>query len=102
VTLPWWAWAVLVAAALLLVTYRAGRTWRAGIREELVGFLDAEAPGLEVVDVRTREIVVRSRAGGERTLQLEPLYADAARLKAADVEGRRQIYRALLKQLRRK
>jgi hypothetical protein len=102
VTLPWWAWAVLVAAALLLLSYRAGRTWRAGIREELVGFLDAEAPGLEVVDVRAREIVVRSRAGGERTLPLEPVYADAAKLKAADAEGRRQIYRALLKQIRRK
>jgi hypothetical protein len=100
-TLPWWAWAVLVAAALLLLTYRAGRTWRAGIRKELVGFLEADAPAVEVVEVREREIAVRSRAGGERALPLEPVYADAAKLKASDVEGRREIYQALLKQIRR-
>ncbi len=97
--LPWWAWLVLAAAVALFLLARSARSWRASIRNELLAFLAAEAPELEVRVVSEREMALRERGQDEEditSLYLHNLLRAAARLEGDDRDGRRELYAHLL------
>jgi hypothetical protein len=91
----WSAWALLAAAGLasvgLLVRWGA-RRWDASVRGDFVEYLRANAPDVEVLEVREREISVRTKDGSDGVIFLPNLFAAVANIDARDRAGREAIF----------
>ncbi len=94
--LPWWAWVLIVLGIVIFLFARAGKTWRASIREELLAYFARSAPELEMEVQGERQIAVRRSGGEEGTLYLHNLLRDLALLKGDDPAEREVFYERLL------
>lgn len=99
-SLPWWGWVLVVAAAAVGLLVLAMRSFRRSVREEFVRFVGAARPEWQVRIVRGGLIEVR-RGPEEAVGTLNPgkLFAMAADLRANDEEERRPVYEKFLRVL---
>ena len=91
----WSTWVVLAVAGLTSVGFfvRWGaRRWDAGVRNDFVNYLRANAPDVEVLEVRTYQISVRSKDGSDGVIFLPNLFAAVASIDARDRAGREAIF----------
>jgi hypothetical protein len=87
--LTWWGWAGLVASVAVIVAFWARHAWRTAVREELVDYLGQAAPGVAVVRVGVKCLVVKGRDGAaiERQLALDAVYRDLAARPGGSAEA---------------
>jgi len=83
--MPWWAWATVALAGLVLLLYHARAAFRRGARRDFLALLRERHPGIEVLGESEEAVRLRLDTG-EGTLYLDKLYAIVA---AAPREGRR-------------
>jgi hypothetical protein len=99
----WPAWTLFAVVGLtslgVLVRWGA-RRWDASVRRDFVEYLRTNAPDVEVLGVREREISVRTRAGGEGLLSLHNLFAAVAKIDATDRAGREAVFSRFVGMLR--
>ena len=90
----WWSWVLAIVGALVVLAVLARRSFRSGVRRELLEVLAAEAPGVEVVEEAPGALRLRLPGGGQGVAYLDRLYADVAKLgTGATLEDRREVYR---------
>ncbi len=94
--LPWGAWALIILAVAIFFMAKAGKAWRASIRQELLAYLADHAPELEIEVKGERELAVREEGGEESRLLLFNLLQELAGLKGDDPEQRKALYKKLL------
>ena len=91
----WSSWALLAVAGLtsvgLLVRWGA-RRWDASVRGDFVDYLRTNAPDVDVLEVREREISVRTKDGSDGVIFLPNLFAAVANIDARDRAGREAIF----------
>lgn len=90
----WLSWIVALVGAVVIAAILARRSFRAGVRRELLEVLRAEVPGIEITEEGPAHLRLRLPGGGQGLAHLDRLYADVARLgRDAPLEDRREVYR---------
>lgn len=97
---PWWVWVALILVAVIMLGSRSSGDWRRAIRGELIEFLKREAPEIEIVAQRERQLELRMGSEGELTVSLHNVLSQCARLKPDDVKGREAVFARLVAALR--
>src|SRR5262249_30542230 len=99
-SVPWWLWSLVGLLAIGILFVRQGaRAWNARIRTQFVQYLKEYAADVQIVEVREREILVRTEAG-DGVLSLHNLFIEVAKLDAADDAGRQAVFGRFVHMLR--
>jgi len=96
----WTLFGVVGLTSLGFLVRRGARRWHASVRRDFVEYLRTNAPDVEVLSVREREISVRTGDGGEGLLSLRNLFAAVAKIDATDHAGREAVFSRFVGMLR--
>jgi hypothetical protein len=104
--LSWWGWAGLAVVGFMALVLASWRSYRKGVRRELVEHLKTHAPDVQVVAVHGNRLELRLEGGAAEggTFYFARLYQAIAALPGGTTEenqiARRAVYDGVVKTLR--
>jgi hypothetical protein len=98
--MPWWGWVLSILGALVALVWLARRSFRSGVRREVLDELRQAYRDLEVLEDSDEHLLVKSAAVGEVRINLANLYFEAARAGSSP-EARLAAIRRFLSGLHR-
>lgn len=103
--LTWWGWAGLGVLAILALLTAARRSWRTGVRRELVEYLGQAVPEIAIVAAHPDRLDLRLEAHGDGgTFYLDRFYSQMTATPTGDGPdaraAREQVYRVVAASLR--
>lgn len=86
--MPWWAWAIVVVAAIVALLVGNWWQWRRGVRRRFIAYLEAARPDMQVVRATGGSLLTRREDGTEGVMYLHRIYDGAGHADTPEEERR--------------